>query len=50
MVIDSEELHYSKVEKPTDGYPQIERGLVIKKDFTWNIHCKESQIPPDSDL
>ena len=30
--------------------PQIERGLVIKKDFTWNIHCKEFQIPPDSDL
>ena len=50
MGIDSEELHYSKVEKPTDGCPQIECGLVIKKDFTWSIHCKESQIPPDSDL
>ena len=48
--INNEELHYAKVEKPTDGFPQIERGLVIKKDFTWNIHCKESQISSDSDL
>ena len=50
MEIDNEELHYSKVEKSKDGHLQFERGLVIQKDFTWNIYCKESKILPDCDI
>ena len=50
MEIDNEELHYSKVEKSKDGHLPFERGLVIQKDFTWNIYCKESKILPDCDI
>ena len=52
MEIDNEELHYSysKFEKSKDGHLQFERGLVIQKDVTWNIYCKESKILPDCDI
>ena len=50
MEIDNEGLRYSKVEKSKDGHLQFERDLVILKDFTWNIYCKESKILPDCDI
>lgn len=50
MEIDNEELHYSKFEKSRDGHLQFERGLVIQKDFTWNIYYKESKILPNCEI
>ena len=45
VVIDNEELHYSKVERSKDGYSQFECGLVIWKDFMHMEHyCKKSKI------